>query len=231
MKQKQPIKNEEDVELTEEDIDELLDTSKEEEEAEVSEEETVEEETVEEEESTEEEEESSPLVVQLKQELELLKARLNELQQNSSAPTQEQQESSVLVSEEEFETLDYQKFNEVLNRTYQKAVADATQKLLHELPAVIETRKTAEEKAKAFFKKHKELERHRDFVSYVARSLAAKHPEWSEQKLLDETARIAKKELGIKTATNTVTAPISSRVPKGKSVTGIEKDIQDLLGG
>lgn len=89
-----------------------------------------------------------------------------------------------------------QKMVELLGKVYQRALSDAVQRSLMELPnavrPVIKQESDLAELAANFYKGNPELNNYRDFVQYCAVQVESKHPDWTPKQVMDETAKVAK---------------------------------------
>jgi hypothetical protein len=96
-----------------------------------------------------------------------------------------------------------EKFLDVLNKVasgvYQRATADAEERALVRLPQVARqvSMQVADqaEIVREFYKTNKELVPYKDFVRYCAMQVEAKHPDWTYDKVSEETAKVAKSRL------------------------------------
>jgi len=165
-------------------------------------------------------------------------ARLNQLvrdMKEAQSSINAQVDDSPFLTPDEFNNLTYEEFNKVLHNVYIRAITTARELLSKELPQVIEKRIThnqsAEKRAQEFYNVNKDLAKHKGYCAYVARVLAAQHPEWSEAKLLNEVARTARKELGLTSSSGRMLGPQNVRRPARGRPNEAEQDLLDLLGG
>lgn len=165
-----------------------------------------------EEEQTEEAEEAEELTEREK----TLLARIEELEGKGQTP---QQEEEALEEAESFsgsflpedadveEILDSrEKLDQLLVAVYNQAVKDAAvrsrETTLQSLPQIVmqqvahqtHVRKATEE----FYEEHPQLTVARKTVGSLANEVAAEHPDWTLDKVLDETAKRSYKALGLK---------------------------------
>ena len=89
------------------------------------------------------------------------------------------------------------KFNEILARTYQRARQDAIRDVKDVTRNVVRQEQQQQETARKFFDENPDLVQHRDYVGMIANQLANSNPEWTTDKLLQETSREVRKRLNI----------------------------------
>jgi hypothetical protein len=87
----------------------------------------------------------------------------------------------------------------LMQRVYQKAREDAIEQSLLRLPQVARQVSAQvidqAELVRKFYDANQELKPYKDFVRYCAMQVEAKHPDWSYEKVAEETARVAKNRL------------------------------------
>lgn len=177
------------------------------------EEEVEEEKPLVEEEEREEEEEKEPddVVTKLRQrvaELETGKAFEKEEEEEEIEAPKKKKEPPVqtiedFVTEEEFEAIqsDPRKLNEVLHKVYQRASADTSERVLKQIPEIVQAssarQMTLQEAVKKFYASNPDLQEHAKYVGYVANQIKAKNPEMAINDILDETEKEVRKSLAI----------------------------------
>lgn len=108
-----------------------------------------------------------------------------------------------IVTPEEFEEMqtDPKKFNEVLARVYKAAESNARQKMMQDVPQLVQ--KTASRQAtyqtavQNFYDENPDLKPFKKFVSVTMNEVAAENPDMNLEEMLQETAKRARKNLAL----------------------------------
>lgn len=136
--------------------------------------------------------------------------------------------------------------NKLLNKVYKKAVVKARELSLADASGVVakevNTQLTTKGTVQQFYLDNPDLKGKRKLMGSTAEELSSLHPEWSLDKLLKETAKSVRKELGLKTPKEQQS---KARKPShqaglkpgahqpgsrsGKKLTRQQQDIVDLL--
>lgn len=114
-----------------------------------------------------------------------------------AVPTPSAPMATVAEMEEAFNSPE--KFVQLLETVYQRAVQDAIERTTSQVPEV--SRQVAiqvatqAEMARRFYSTNPELTSYRDFVAYCAGQVEKAHPDWGYQAVMDETAKVARSRL------------------------------------
>lgn len=137
--------------------------------------------------------------------------------------------------------------NKVFNNLYKKAVEVGRTMALQEFPTIIERQVASmndiNQMIKDFYIENEDLAPVRPYVGIIASQIQTEHPEYTVSKLFDETERVVRESLGMKKASKkakpteeggkkeepSFASPPGARKPAGGKLTGIAKEIQDLI--
>jgi hypothetical protein len=197
-------------------------------------------------ESEEEEAEADP--TKLQQQVQQLQAQLEELTELSSS----KDESTKQEGPPEYEPQQFVKSDddldgvlnsaEGLNNALNSAVQTAIQHVYKGMPGVIKNNVAQQiqlqETVSNFYSNNEDLKKHRGFVGKVSERIMSENPNWSMQKVLDETAKEARKRLGLKQKAEGKAKKKDPGFAKGgkggkkgkqSNLSGQEKQIADML--
>lgn len=188
----------------------------------------------------------------LKQRLEQLQAQMEELtemstpkegEQNKQDGPPEYEAQQFIKSDDELDGVlnSAEGFNNAMN----SAVQTAIQHVYKGLPGVVKNNVAQQiqlqETVSGFYQNNPELKKHRSFVGKVSERIMSENPDWSMQKVLDETAKEARKRLKLKQKAETKDKSNNKNpgfAKGGKSggkkgsqgkLSGQEKQIADML--
>lgn len=194
-------------------------------------------------EEEEEEEDTSALKDQVTQ----LQARLEELTELSTPKDGEGGEEGppeyeaqqFLQSDDELDNV--LNSSENLNKVLNSAVQTAIQHVYKGMPGVIKNNVAQQvqlqETVSNFYANNEDLKKHRTFVGKVSERIMSENPNWSMQKVLDETAKESRKRLKLKSSAkgkekkNPGFAKSGKGGKKGQQgkLKGQEKEVSDML--
>lgn len=140
------------------------------------------------------------------QELSEREERLQALEERLAQRDKKEEEEKTpelqeFVSESEFDdaVTKPEKFNEVLNRVYQRGMEDGMRAYSQYTPQMIRNTLAVQEAVAGFFQRHPELNNpeKRQYCSYVTRQVESEHPDWDPVRLVQETERRVVESLGL----------------------------------
>lgn len=199
-----------------------------------------------EEDEGEEEEEADPK--KLQQQVAQLQAQLEELTEMSTPRDgepepeegQEYEPQQFLRSDDDLDSV--LNSSENLNKVLNSAVQTAIQHVYKGIPGVIKNNVAQQvqlqETVSNFYSQNPELKKHRGFVGKVSERIMSENPNWSMQKVLEETAKEARKRLRLKQSAESKTKRNPGFAKGGKGggkkagqhrLAGQEKQIADML--
>ena len=122
---------------------------------------------------------------------------------------------------------------EAFNKLFGQVAQHITQRVLQGLPDLVgklaQQQFALQQTVAQFYRDNPELEPHRDIVKAIATMVAGNHPDWDIQKVLEETAIIAKQMLNI-----TPASPAVPNAPGGRGAIkpgepSLADEIADLM--
>lgn len=123
--------------------------------------------------------------------------------ETKEAGDEKETELMEFVTEDEFEEMQTnpKKVNEIMLRVYQRAVADTSEKVMKEIPSIVQQSSarqvTLAEAVREFYTDNPDLRNHAQYVGYVANQLKAQNPDMDIKKVLAQTESKVREDLAI----------------------------------
>ena len=198
-------------------------------------------------------------IARLRQQLEEANARFIEKQAPVSKPSESAPPTTIQARDFLPEGVDVEdvltdknELNNLLNRVFQTAVVETTQRMALSLPDIVEAQvrqqSALRQSVESFYTKHPHLTGFKRTVSAAATEVAAANPDWSVDQVFDAAAVKATELIGLQQQTVAQTpaqvaqvgqklkspalAPTKGgRGQKGSDMTKLQKEIEDMLRG
>lgn len=205
-----------------------------------------EEESGEYEEEEEEEEGADEDVSSMKQTIQQLQAKVEELSEMNTQSQEEGQpdpfqyeDQTFIESDEDLDNVlnSSEGLNKLLNKANQMAIQHVQKAIPKVVQANVAQQIQLQETVSSFYSENDDLKPHRTFVGKVSERIMSEHPDWSMQKVLEETSKEARKRLKLKgkaekkSKTNPGFAKSrkTGKRPDSGKLKGREKEIADML--
>lgn len=195
----------------------------------------------------EEEEEGEEDVTSMKQTIQQLQAKVEELsemnqqsREESGEPDPFQYEDQTFIqSDDELDNVlnSSEGLNKLLNQANQMAIQHVQKAIPKVIQANVAQQIQLQETVSSFYSENDDLKPHRTFVGKVSERIMSEHPDWSMQKVLEETAKEARKRLKLKSKAESKTkknpgfakSRKTGKRPDSGKLKGREKEIADML--